>query len=124
MAVRTEAEDKPMSQENFLNFLRAARDSAAMLTRYNQRNLAQLLFHAKNDGFDFTARDVSELVGRLEASVILNKDGGPFDGTSQLWRMMWGRYHLEYLIDHVVRRHTDDELAALLAQPQTAEAGR
>lgn len=105
-----------MSQENVLNFLMAARHSAAMLARYNQRNLSELLFHAKNQGFDFTAADLAEVAGKLEASVILSKDQDPFDGSSRLWRNMWGQYHLEYLVNHVVRRHTDEELQSLIAQ--------
>jgi hypothetical protein len=103
-----------MSQETFLKFLSAARESTAMLARYNQRNLSQLLFHAKNEGFDFTAEEMAEVIGKLEANVILTKDRDPFDGTSRLWREMWGRYHLEYLVNHVVRRHTDEELRSLI----------
>jgi hypothetical protein len=105
-----------MSQENFVKFLSAARANPAMLVRYNPLNLSQLLFHAKNDGFDFTAADVAEVVGRLETNVILNKDRDPFDGTSRLWREMWGRYHLEYLVHHVVGRHNDEELSSLIEQ--------
>jgi hypothetical protein len=105
-----------MSQGSFLKFLMAARGNTAILARYNQRNLSQLLFHAKNDGFEFTADEVAEVVGTLEASVILNKDRDPFDGTSRLWREMWGKYHLEYLVNHVVRRHTDEELWSLIEQ--------
>jgi hypothetical protein len=102
-------------RESFLEFLVAARDRPALLARYNRRSLSQLLFHARNEGYDFTADDVADVVGKLEASVILGKDGDPFDGTSRLWREMWGRCHLEYLVDHVVRRHTDEELRALVA---------
>jgi hypothetical protein len=103
-----------MVQENFLKFLLAARDNTVVLTRYNQRNLSQLLFHAKNEGFDFTAEEMAEVIGKLEANVIVTKDQDPFDGTSRLWREMWGRSHLEYLINHVVRRYTDEELWSLL----------
>ena len=103
-----------MSQENFLRFLLAARGSAALLNRYNPRNLSQLLFHAKNDGYEFTAEEAAEVIGQLEASVILNKDQDRFDGSSRLWRQMWGRYHIDYLVNHVVRRHTDEELWSLL----------
>lgn len=103
-----------MSQESFLKFLSAARESAAVLTSYNQRNLSQLLFHAKNDGFDFTTADVAEVVGKLEANVILTKDRDLFDGNSRLWREMWGKCHLEYLVNHVVKRHTDEELRSLV----------
>jgi hypothetical protein len=105
-----------MSQESFMQFLTAVHDNSALLTRYNQRNLSQLLFHAKNEGFDFTAEDIAEVAGKLEASVILNKDRDPFDGTSRLWRHMWGKCHLEYLVNHVVERHTDEELRSLIAK--------
>ena len=103
-----------MSRESFLEFLLAARDSPGLRARYNPRNLAQLVFHARNEGFDFTAEDVANVVGALEANVIVAKDGDPFDGTSRLWRHMWGAYHLEYVVDSVVRRHTDDELRSLV----------
>lgn len=105
-----------MSQESFLKFLMVARKDAALLTRYNQRNLSQMLFHAKNDGFDFTRQEVAAVAGTLEASVILNKDHDTFDGNSQLWREMWGRCHLEYLVTHVVSRHSDEELRAFFAK--------
>jgi hypothetical protein len=106
-----------MSQENLLKFLSAARGSAAMLARYNMRNLSQLLVHAKNEGFDFTADELADAVSKLEANVVLTKDRDQFGATSRLWREMWGRYHLEYVVDRVVRRHTDEELRALI-QPQ------
>lgn len=112
-----------VSQKSCLEFLVAARDSTATSTRYNQRNLAQLLFHARNDGFDFTADDVSAVVGALEANVIVNLDADPFDGTSRLWRQMWGAYHLEYVVDHVVRRHTDAQLSSLVNSEESAAAG-
>ena len=111
-----------MSQESFLKFLLAARGGPAMLARYNPRNLSQLLFHAKNDGFDFTAADGAEVVGKLEANVILNKNRDAFDGTSRLWREMWGQYHLEYLIHHVVERHTDEELRSIIEQREPGAA--
>ena len=110
-----------MSQQSVLDFLLAAKASPLMLARYDGRNLAQLLLHAKYDGYDFSADDVADVAGRLEASVILSKDQGPFDETSALWRRMWGRRHLGYLIEHVVKRHTDDELRAMFA-PTSADA--
>lgn len=112
-----------MSQARFLDFLLAVRDQPDMLARYDRRNLVQLLFHAKNDGYDFTADDVANVAGKLEASVILNKDRDSFDETSRLWRRMWGSRHLRYLVEHVVRRHTDDELRSLV-QPDDADLAR
>jgi len=99
-----------MSRASCVDFLIAIRDDPARRTVYTSRNLPQLLFHAKNDGFDFTATELADVAGALEASVILNKDQDAFDGTSRLWRHMWGRTHLDYLVTRVVSRHTDEEL--------------
>lgn len=108
-----------MSLESALKFLVAARDDAALLARYDQRNLSQLLFHAKNDGFGLSAWDLAEVAGRIEASIILTKDNDPYDGSARLWRQMWGRYHLGYLVEQV-RRHNDDELHTLIVPAQGA----
>ena len=105
-----------MSQESFLEFLLAAHRDNEMLNTYNQRNLNQLLFHARNEGFEFTTDDVAQVVGAMEANVILAKDRDPFNSTSRLWRQMWGRYHLEYLVNHVLSRYTGDELRVLIAK--------
>ena len=112
-----------MSQQSFLDLLLDLRESPALLAQYDRRNLAQLLFHAKCAGYDFTAEDMANVAGQLEASVILEKDHDPFDATSRLWRRMWGSRHLGYLVEHVVRRHTDDELRALIGAKATTNAG-
>ena len=103
-----------MSQQNFLEFILTLRENTEMRFRYNRRNLSQILFHAKNEGFDFTIEEIEEVIGKLEANVILQKDKDAFDGTSRLWREMWGKYHVEYVINDLVRRHTNEELTALL----------
>lgn len=103
-----------MSRGGFVDFLVAVRDDPAMRARYDPRDLTRLVFHARNDGFDFTAEDVASVVGALEANVIVAKDADAFDATSRLWRRMWGAYHLQYLVDSVVARHTDEELRTLV----------
>ena len=110
-----------MPQQDFLKFVLSLAENTAMLTRYHPRNLSQLLFHAKNEGFDFSVEEMSEVIGKMEANVILRKDGDTFDGTSRLWRQMWGKHHIEYLIDHVVRRHTNEELWLLISHPESEE---
>ncbi len=103
-----------MSRKSVVEFLRAVRDDPDLRARYDPRNLTQVVFHARNDGFDFTVADLAEVVGALEAGVIVTKDRDPFDATSRLWRRMWGTRHLEYLVEHVVRRHSDDELRSIV----------
>jgi hypothetical protein len=104
-----------MSRQGFVDFLLAVRDDAALRARYDRRDLTRMTFHARNDGFDFTADEVASVAGALEASVIVAKDQDPFDASSGLWRRMWGAYHLQYLVESVVSRHTDDELRSLVS---------
>jgi hypothetical protein len=106
-----------MSKESFLKFLLAARNDPIMLGQYDRRNLSQLLFHARSEGYDFTAEDVADVAGPLEYTVITTKDHDPFDETSGLWREMWGQRHLGYLITKVVWRLSDEELQAIVAPP-------
>ncbi|HXT42923.1 MAG TPA: EthD family reductase [Pseudonocardiaceae bacterium] len=114
--------EESVSQESFLEFLSAAHASDAVLARYNHRNLGEVLFRAKNEGFDFTADEAADVIGKLEANVILTKDRDPIDGSSRLWRQMFGRRYLEYLVTRVVDRHTDEELRSLIA-PRGQEVG-
>jgi hypothetical protein len=107
-----------MSQASFVDFLRACREDARLLNRYDRRDLAQLLFHARNDGYDFTVEDAEAVIGALEYDLITNRDGEPFDGSSRLWRHMWGMRYLGYLVAHVVSRYTDAELLAFGRAPQ------
>jgi hypothetical protein len=100
-----------VSRDAVLSFLVALRDDPDLLARYERRSLPQVLFHARNEGFPFTAEDLADVAGALEGNVILNLDRDPFDGTARLWRRMWGHRHLEYLVEHVVRRHGDRDLA-------------
>ena len=102
-----------MAQPEFVRFLRTVRDDPALLAAYDGRSLAQLLFHARGAGFDFDRADAEEVIGRLEYDLVTVGDGQPFDGSSSLWRHMWGRRYLGYLVDHVVRRYQDDRLTAV-----------
>jgi len=111
-----------MSHASFIAFLKAARDDHSLLARYDGRNLEQIVFHARNEGYEFTNQEVAQVVGALEANVIMNKDKSPFDGTASLWRRMWGRMHLDYLVKEVLLRHSDDELAVLANNAATHQS--
>lgn len=104
-----------MSVPDFTRFLGRLHGDASYLDRYRHRNVAQLIFHARNDGFTFSAGDISAVVGALEAATILEKDREAIDGNSSLWRTMWGKTHLDYLVTEVVARFTGEELSVLTA---------
>ncbi|MDX3107251.1 hypothetical protein [Nonomuraea angiospora] len=100
-----------MAEAEFVRFLEAARSDPGLLARYSPMDLPRVLFHARNDGFGFTEADAERVIGRLEADVVIHKDKEPFDGSSALWRHMWGMRYLDYLVDHVVARYSPEELA-------------
>jgi hypothetical protein len=102
-----------MAAAEFARFLLATRNDAELLARFDEFSLPQLLFHAQNEGFKFDAGDAAAVVGKLEADVILGKDGQPFDGNSVLWRHMWGRRYLAYIVSDVLSRFSERELAEL-----------
>jgi hypothetical protein len=104
-----------MSAPAFTQFLSKLGDDANYLARYSHRNMAQLIFHAQNDGFEFSPDDMGVVTGVLEAAVITQKDGEEVDGNSSLWRSMWGKTHLDYLVSEVVRQFTSEELSTLTA---------
>ncbi|WP_034264726.1 Nif11 family protein [Actinospica robiniae] len=111
-----------MSEIQALRFLIAASGDRVLMDRYNRRDLTQLVFHAKHDGFDFTAEELAAVVGPLEIGVILEKDGESVDEASSLWRRMWGRPHLEYVAEAVISRFTRAELES--SQAVVAEEAR
>ncbi|MFC1401752.1 MULTISPECIES: hypothetical protein [Streptacidiphilus] len=110
-----------MSQTDFLRFLSEVGDDPQRLARYDRYSLAQLIFHSGNEGYSFNVPDIESVVGQLEANVIIKKDNEAFDGSSSLWRSMWGRRHLDYVVRHLISRHTAEELAQL-ATPGAGEA--
>jgi hypothetical protein len=104
-----------MSQKSFLEFALTARDSSAVLARYSRHSLSQLLFHAKNEGYEFSEEDAAQFVVKLEFLLITTKDDEEMAAASSLWQRMWGRTHLDYFVTQVLPRFTDEELAALAA---------
>jgi hypothetical protein len=102
-----------VAQAEFLRFLAALQSDPARLAHYDGLSLPRLLFHAKNEGFGFTAEDAASVIGQLEAGVIIGKDCERFDGNSSLWWQMWGKRYLGYLVSQVVTRYTDEELSSL-----------
>jgi hypothetical protein len=99
-----------MSQHECLRFLIEVSRHPAMLVAYESRTLPQLLFQAKNDGYSFDGDDLAAVRGAMEANVILNIHHDPFDGTARLWRSMWGKDHLRYLVEGVIALHTEEQL--------------
>ena len=102
-----------MPRKSFVDFLILLKSDHTRSATYDTRNLAQFIFHAQNEGFEFTKADVDQVVGKLEVDAITVKDNEEFGANSALWHDMWGCRRLDYLINRLLPRFTDGELAAL-----------
>jgi hypothetical protein len=111
-----------VAEAEFIRFLTVLSASPRMLARYEVLSMPAVLFHAQNEGFSFTRDDMDHVVGTLEAGVIVGKDAEPFDGSSSLWRQMWGQRYLRYLITSVLSRYTSAELRSLAGAGEARQA--
>jgi len=104
-----------MPRKSFVDFLALLKSDHTRFSPYDTRNLAQFMFHARNEGYEFTKADVDQVIGKLEVEAITVKDKEEFNANSALWHDMWGCRRLDYLINRLLPRFTDSELAALIA---------
>jgi hypothetical protein len=102
-----------MPKKSFVDFLILLKSDPARSATYDTRNLAQFIFHAQNEGFKFTKSDADEVIGKLEVDAVTVKDNEEFGANSALWHDMWGCRRLDYLVNRLLPRFTDSELAAL-----------
>ena len=103
-----------MSQENVAAFLNLLLNDSELREKFKTRNLAELLFHAENIGQKFTFEQLSQVIAAMETKIIAEKLGEDFGPYSSLWIKMWGKYRLEYVIDNLVIRLSEEELEQLI----------
>ena len=99
-----------MSKENVINLFKAANQSPDLMAKFNVRSLEELLFHAKNLGYDFSREKLASVVGGLEATFIMQKLNEQVGSRSSLWPRMWAKYHFQYLVEDVFRGFSEQEL--------------
>jgi hypothetical protein len=100
-----------MSKQQVLDFFAACAADEAMLERYSTKQLPSLLLHVRLAGYDISQKDLTDVIGAMEVDVIMQRMGEQIDGNSSLWRQMWGRPRLRYVIDGLYRTYGEDELA-------------
>ena len=102
-----------VSEKSFIDFLRSLQPDSARFEAYDGRNLDQLAFHAKNEGFQFTKSDIGQVIGTLEFQAVSAKDNEQFGAESGLWRDMWGCRRLDYLVNRLLPRFSAEELSVI-----------
>ncbi|MCC5644492.1 Nif11-like leader peptide family natural product precursor [Nostoc sp. CHAB 5824] len=99
-----------MSKQDVVNLFKAASQNSDLLQKFNVRSLEELLFHAKNIGYNFSREELADVIGGMEATLILQKMGEKIDGRSSLWPKMWAKYHFHYIIEDVFLKFSEQEL--------------
>jgi hypothetical protein len=74
------------------------RADPALLSRYEGKPLPDLVLQARCDGYAFAPADLSGMIGEMEVWMIVTIAGEPIDASSNLWRKMWGRSRLDYVV--------------------------
>ncbi|PWK59218.1 hypothetical protein [Roseicyclus mahoneyensis] len=87
-----------MSEIELGRFFEACAGSETMMARYEAMPLPDLIFAARCSGFDIRGQDFGKLVGGMEVWRITVADGEDIAAASKLWRHMWGRSHLAYVV--------------------------
>jgi len=103
-----------MSKSVVLDFLEDCSSKPDLLSRLNDRNLSELLFHAKALGFGFSAEDLTAVAGMMEWHIITEIQKEELNAYSSLWPRMWGKPRLQYVIDELFLKLKKEEWAAML----------
>jgi hypothetical protein len=104
-----------MSKENVINFLRDCNNDTALLKKFEQKNLPEVILHAKSLGYGFSGEELAAVIGSMETQIITKKMGEEINASSSLWRQMWGKYRLQYIIEELFRTFSDVELKQFLS---------
>lgn len=104
-----------MSKENVISLLNSCKKDANIFDKFNQKNLPEIILHAKNMGYSFTSEELAEIIGAMEAYIIMNRMGEEINANSSLWPKMWGKSRLEYIITELFNSFSESELKMFLS---------
>jgi hypothetical protein len=75
----------------------------------------EVLPYAHQSGYDFSEAEFDEAIWDIEV-YLSKKLGETFDSSFSLWETMWGKYHLEFLVDNSVGAVTNQDIEAFLTE--------
>ncbi|MGK7879446.1 MAG: hypothetical protein AB4060_05010 [Crocosphaera sp.] len=107
-----------MSKENVVSFFMLLRQEYYLQKEFHVRNLSELLFHASNLGYHFELEHLTELIAKMELTIIQEKLQEEFGPDSSLWPKMWGKYRLEYVLEHLFDEFSEEEIKALITESE------
>jgi hypothetical protein len=79
-------------------FLECCLSDPDLMARYEGKPLPDLVLQARCDGYAFGPSDLSRIIGDMEVWAIVTVAAEQIDASSSLWRRMWGRSRLDYVV--------------------------
>lgn len=104
-----------MAKQDVLRFFEMLSKNQEEQQRLYSRNLPELLFQAKVMGYEFDAQELTAVVGSMEWVIITEHDKEQLDAYSSLWKRMWGKMRLEYILNELYSKLTNEELENIIS---------
>ena len=108
-----------MSERNVIEFLRKVAIRADLLDTLKVKSKADVLTAAADFEFPFTEPEFDSVIWDLEL-LLANKRKEAFDARFALWRTMWGKYYLEYLVVDMIPSFSEADFSAVLSSRSTS----
>jgi hypothetical protein len=103
-----------MSKASVIDFFRVCHSDTKLLEKFEQKNLPEVIFHAKSLGYSFNGEELAEVIGGMEAQIITERMGEAIGANSSLWRKMWGKSRLHYVVEELFQAFSEAELKQFL----------
>jgi len=103
-----------MSKLAVLDFLDFCSSHAETMERLSNRNLSELIFHAKALNFHFTIEELTAVLGSMEWHIITVIDQEELNAYSSLWFKMWAKSRLKYVVDELFLSLGKEEWSKLI----------
>lgn len=102
-----------MSAANLVTFLRTVAARADVLEALKVKSKDDVIAAAAGFGLPFTASQFDDVIWNLEIR-LAQKRGEPLDAHFPLWRTLWGRYYLEFLVNTLMPSLDDADKSAVI----------
>ena len=107
-----------MSARNVIEFLRTVAIRSDLLDTLKVKSKESVVAAAADFGLPFTESDFDSVIWDLEV-LLAEKRKEAFDAQFALWRTMWGKYYLEYLVVDMIPSFTESDFDVVLSTQST-----
>ena len=90
-----------MANNNVIQFFNHIKKNVKLQTEFSLKNLAELVYHAKILGYNFSPEELISTVGEKEIEIMKERKE-EFNSRFSLWIPMWGKYFFMWVLEDVI----------------------